>query len=486
MNPISLNFNLKQTQNVKQLQRLMVSPQMQQALNFMQMPIQEMIEAIEQEMELNPVIELMEEEPAEQETVKEEDVSAEKELDFNGDDFEIMKRLDEDFRDHFAQSENYSLYRTQEEEKLKTFLEQSIPVKETLYEHLVKQARESLDSLEEIAIAELLIGYFDEDGFFTNSIEEASQLSGYSVEALKKVLTEIQTFEPFGVGATSLQHSLLIQLERKNLKNSLSYRIVQEHYSDLLHNRIPEIKKQLGRSLQEVNEAVQKTIVRLDFHPGRRYVENVVQHIVPDVSLKEEGEELVVAVNDDYVPTLRLNRRYLRMMEDPSVSRETKEFIKGKLLSAKWLLKNIDQRNETIFRIVTYLAKVQKGYFINPEGSLTPLTMKQVADELGVHESTVARAVSQKYLDSPRGIVSLKSLFTNAYRTDMGEDISSRTVKEALAKLIDEENKQCPFSDEKLSKLLERRGIHCARRTVAKYRSQLQIGNAFQRREYLS
>lgn len=484
MNPMSLKFSPKQTQSMKQLQRLMMSPQMQQALNFMQMPVQELMAAIDYEMEQNPVIELLEEIASEQEVERENEASDEKELEFNDDDFEIMKRLDEDFRDHFAQSENYSLYRTQEEEKLKSFLEQSIPVKESLYEHLVKQAHESFNTLEEIAMAELLIGYFDEDGFFTNSISEVSLLSEYPEDALKKVLKEIQTFEPYGVGATSLRHSLLIQLERRKQKDTVAYEILRSHYDDLLHNRIPEIKKRLGCTLQEVNEAVQQTIARLDFHPGKIYVENMVQHIVPDVSLKEEGEELVVTVNDDYVPTLRLNRRYLRMMEDPEISKETKEFIKGKLLSAKWLLKNIDQRNDTIFRIVTYLAKVQRGFFINPEGTLTPLTMKQVADELGVHESTVARAVAQKYLDSPRGVVSLKSMFTNAYRTDMGEDISSKTVKDALAKLIDEENKQRPFSDEKLSKLLERRGIHCARRTVAKYRSQLQIGNAFQRREY--
>ena len=469
---------------MKQLQRLMMSPQMQQALNFMQMPVQELIETIEQELEQNPVIELMEEVPYEQESSDNDDSSSENELDFNDDDFEIMKRLDEDFRDHFAQSENYSLYRTQEEEKLKTFLEQSIPVQESLYEHLVKQAHESFETSEEIAMAELLIGYFDENGFFLSSLAEVAEWNGYRVADLKKVLKEIQRFDPFGVGATSLQHSMLIQLERKKQKESLAYRIVKEHYDDLLHNRIPEIKKRLGCSLEEVNEAIQQTISRLDFHPGRKYAAMIVQHIVPDVSLKEEGDELVVTVNDDYVPTLRLNRRYLSMMENPEISRETKEFIKGRLMSAKWLLKNIDQRNDTIFRIVTYLAKVQRAYFINPQGKLTPLTMKQVADELEVHESTVARAVSQKYLDSPRGVIALKSLFTNAYRTDLGEDISSRTVKDALAKLIDEENKQRPFSDEKLSKLLERRGIHCARRTVAKYRSQLQIGNAFQRREY--
>lgn len=469
---------------MKQLQRLMMSPQMQQALNLMQMPVMELSAMIEQEMEQNPVVELMEEKPLDEESLEREEAPAEEELNFNDDDFEILKRLDDDFRDHFAQSENYSLHRTQEEEKLKSFLEQSIPVTVSLYEHLLQQARETFEEPEEFAMAELLIGYFDENGFFTNSIQEVAHLNEFSPKALKTVLKEIQKFDPVGVGATSLQDSLLIQLRRKKKENTLAYRIVRDHYDDLLHNRIPEIKKKNRCTLAEIKDAIHQTIARLDFHPGKEYSQTIVQHIVPDVSLKEEGDELRVEVNDDFVPTLRLNRRYLRMMDDPNISKETKDFIRNKLMSAKWMLKNIDQRNDTIFRLVTYLAKVQRQYFINVEGKLQPLTMKQVADELGVHESTIARAVSQKYLDSPRGLIPLRSLFTNAYRTDMGEDISSKTVKDALRKLIDEENKTRPLSDEKLSQLLERRGIHCARRTVAKYRSQLQIGNTSQRKEY--
>lgn len=484
MKSMSLNFNPKQAQSMKQLQRLMMSPQMQQALNLMQLPVMELSATIEQELEQNPVIELMEETPPEQEEFEKEEAPAEEELNFNEDDFEILKRLDDDFRDHFAQTENYSLYRTQEEEKLKSFLEQSIPVTESLYEHLIQQARETFEKPDEFAMAELLIGYFDENGFFTNSLYEVGQLNDFSQSSLEKVLKEIQKFDPVGVGATSLQNSLMLQLIRMRKADTLAYRIVRDHYDDLLHNRIPEIKKKQRCTLAEIKDAIYETIARLDFHPGKEYAKTVVQHIVPDVSLKEEGDELRVQVNDDFVPTLRLNRRYLRMVEDPNTPKETKEYIKNKLMSAKWMLKNLDQRNDTIFRLVTYLAKVHRAYFLHPEGKLQPLTMKEVAEELGVHESTVARAVSQKYMDSPRGLIPLRSLFTNAYRTDMGEEISSNTVKDALRNLIDEENKQRPLSDEKLSQLLERRGIHCARRTVAKYRSQLMIGNTSQRREY--
>jgi RNA polymerase sigma-54 factor len=484
MGPMSLNFNQKQTQSMKQLQRLMMSPQMQQALHLMQMPIMELSTAIDLEMEQNPVLEVFEDKPTELETPEEEESNAEKELNFNEDQFEILKRLDDDFREHFAQSDSYTPYRTQEEEKLKSFLEQSLPQRETLYEHLFQLSRETFDSDEEMAMAEVLIGYLDHDGFITNPIGEIARLHDFSEPHLLQILKEIQTFEPHGVGASSLQESLLIQLRHLNQEQSVAYRIVAEHYEDLIHNRLPEIKKRLQCTMEEIKNAVHRTLAYLDFHPGKGYSSPMVPHIVPDVQIVEEDEKLRVEVNEDYIPTLRLNRRYLKMLDDPDVSKESKEFIKNKLLSAKWLLKNIDQRNETLFRVVSYLAEFQKSYFIEIEGKLHPLTMKQVADELGVHESTVARAVAQKYLDSPKGLISLRSLFTNAYLTDVGEEISSSTVKDALRTIIDEENKKHPFSDEKLSQLLERRGIHCARRTVAKYRTQMQIGNTAQRREY--
>ncbi len=486
MSPMSLKFNQKQSQNLKQLQRLIMSPQMQQALNLMQMPIMELSSAIQEEMDQNPILNESEEKSVEQEKDKmaEQDAPVEEELQFSGDDFEIMKRLDEDFRDHFAQSENFSMKRTQEEEKLKTFLEQSIPEQKTLYEHLMDQAHETFETEKELAMAEVLIGNFDANGFLSVSLDEISLHNDFKVKELESVLKEIQNFDPFGVGATSLQDSFLIQLRRQKLEKTLSYRIVDAHYDDLLHNRMPEIRKHLKCSLDEIKETVDKHISRLDLHPGTAYSNRIVQHIVPDASIEEVDGQLYVEVNQDYIPSLRLNRRYLRMLEDPNLSADTKEFIKNKVVSAKWLIKNIDQRNETLFRLVTQLGKHMKKYFLHPEGKLTPLTMKQVADELDVHESTVARAVSQKYINSPRGVIPLRSLFTKSYTTKSGDSISSSTVKDVLKQLIDEENKKRPLSDEKLSNLLQRRGIPCARRTVAKYRAQMNIGNTTHRKEY--
>ena len=200
--------------------------------------------------------------------------------------------------------------------------------------------------------------------------------------------------------------------------------------------------------------------------------------------MTQEEDKLTIIINDDRLPTIRLNSRYLRMLDDKNLPKETRDFIRNKLASAKWLLKNIDQRNDTIYRLVESLTKYQNDFFLTPNGKLVPLTMKVLAEELGLHESTIARAVANKYVDTPRGILPLRYFFSNAYTTAEGEDISSKTVRDVLKKIIEKENKKRPLSDEALSKVLEKKGIPCARRTVAKYRSEMYIGNTKQRREF--
>jgi len=483
---MSMNFNQKQSQNLKQLQRLIMSPQMQQAIQLMQMPVMELSTVVEAELEQNPVLEYDEEEP--QEEVKESEADresqAEKELSFNEDDFEIMKRLDEDFRDHFSESENYYTKRSSEEEKLKSFMEQSIQSQETLFEHLMSQVKETFETDDERAMAEAIIGSFNESGFLQSSLEEIALLNNFSESSLEEILEQIQTFDPFGVGARDLRECLLIQLRCLRETKSLAYKIVDKHFTDLLHNRIPNIKKSLKCSVEEVQEAIHKKISHLDLHPGTMYSHKLTQHITPDVTVTQEDEKVNITINDERLPTIRLNSRYLRMLDDESLPKETKEFIRNKLMSAKWLLKNIDQRNDTIYRVVESITNYQNDFFQKPNGKLVPLTMKVIAEELGLHESTIARAVANKYVDTPRGILPLRYFFSNSYTTSEGKDISSKTVRDVLKKIIDEENKKHPFSDDAISKILEKKGIPCARRTVAKYRTEMQIGNTKQRREF--
>lgn len=499
--PHSLSLELKQkpSQNIKQLQRLILSRKMQQALHFLQMPIMELTPLIDLEMEHNPLLEYAEEEESEDgldadidlkqleednlEGSHEEDRLPEEELTFKEDDFEIMRRLDEDFRDHFVQSENGLLKRTADEDKLQAFLESSLRSEQTLFGHLMQQAKESFSDKKRQGISEAIIGNLDQTGFLSTSLQELAILLGCALEEVECVLKVIQTFDPIGIAARSLQESLLIQLKDQKKTETIAYAIVEHHFDDLLHHRIPLIKKALNCDSRDIQEAIDRHIAKLELHPGALFDQQLTSFIIPDVSLRQEESEWVVVVNDDSMPSLRLNRRYLRLLEDSSLSDEARDFIKQKVISAKWLLRNILQRNETLKKISQSLVKRQREFFFNPNGRLVALTMQVVADELGLHESTIARAVSGKSIDSPRGILPLRSFFTSSLFTVEGGEVSSKTVQDILRELIETENKQDPLSDEAIAILINAKGIRCARRTVAKYRMALKIGTARQRKQ---
>jgi RNA polymerase sigma-54 factor len=488
---MDLSFGLLhgQTQNLKQNQRLMMSPQMQQAIYLLQVPVQELSAIIDAEVEQNPVLEYIQEEdlrikslePDTREATDREE-SPNEELEFNDKDFEVLQHLGEEFNEHFEQSGNY--VKTREDDQLKAFIESSIRFEESLFEYVMRQAQEVFDDKEYLRLAEILIGNFDERGFVTAPLVEIALLNGTEEKTLKKVLKTIQTFDPPGLGATSEQECLLIQLEIRGRKNALAYKIVDQCYEELLHNRIPVIKKSLGCSLEEIKNAIDKDIARLDIHPGTEYSQQVIHHIVPDVIVEQDEDDFKLVINDSTLPALRINNKYLRMLSDEGVPIETKEYITQKISSCKWLLKNIHQRNDTLSRIANSLLEHQKDFFTQSGGKLKPITMRLIAEELELHESTIARAVSNKYISCDRGVVSLRSFFTTAYTNTAGEEVSARTVQDLLLEIVKNEDRSKPLSDESISKMIQKQGIKCARRTVAKYRKILQIGNASQRKIY--
>lgn len=491
---VSLQLQQKLAPSLKQMQRLMMSQHMQQALHLLQLPLMELEAAVEQELEQNPLLEHENDHeepdisPLEQEhldAVAEESSESvlEKSLAFDERDLAVLQNLDEDFRDHF--NESAPIYRTSssEEEKWHTYQESLIQAPRSLFESLMEQANETFSSIEERAVAEALIGNFDERGFLTTPLAEIALLGQFKEAKLAEILKTIQTFEPVGVGAQDLRDSLLIQLRAKNATQTMAYAIVENYFDSLLHNHIPQIQKALKCTSDAINRAVEQ-IAKLDLHPGSSSGTHLVQPIRPDVILRQEGEELIVEVEDDFLPRIRFSRRYLKMLEDETLPKETKEFIAKKLLSAKWLLRTVHQRNETIERIASSLAKRQREFFLHPEGKLIPLTMKALAEELEVHESTIARAVANKYIDSPRGLLPLRSFFTTALSNSRGEDVSSQSVREIMLELIKREDKRHPLSDDAIASRVKAQGIQCARRTVAKYRLLLKIGNAHQRKQY--
>lgn len=485
--PISLDQKAKQEQ--KAVQRLMMTPQMQQAIHLLRMPVLELSQAIALEMEQNPVLEYIqeheeegeeEEEPADERETEED---PEKECEFEENQLDKLLQLDEEYQDFFNQNESFSR-RTAEEEKYKAFLENSIQDHPTLRDHLMAQAREAFTAPEDLSIAEILIGYLDEQGFLKTSLEEINTYFSFPVPKIRAVLEVLKGFDPVGVASKNVQEVLLRQLALQGKSKSLAYKIIDKYFDDLLHNRLPQIQKALKVSAQKIHEVIQNEIAKLELHPGAAFSQTQAQTLVPDAALRQDGEIFVADVNEEFVHPLRLNRQYLKMLEDKTVSDESKEFIKSKIISGKWLMRNLHQRNETITKIANYLGKKQKDFLLGGEGNLIPLTMREVASELELHESTIARAVADKYIETPRGIYPFRFFFSNAYTSEKGDDVSSKTVRNLITQIINEEDKKKPLSDEAISKQVQESGITCARRTVTKYRKELKLGTAQQRRRF--
>lgn len=475
---------LRSDQKQQQIPRLIMSAHMQQALHMLQLPVLELGPYITEQAMQNPLLEIVEEEGKQENQEEVEANSVEAEVSINENDFDILKHLDEDFQELWQANDSLPIKRSIQEESQKTYLESSILAEVSLQDHLNQQAQESFDEPRDLEVAKILIGYIESTGFLNHSLEEIQCLYQLDKDQLMRVLGEIQKFEPYGVGAASIQETLLIQLRCLKKEKTLAYQIIDQCYQDLLHHRLHAIQKRLKFPLLEIQTAIEKEIARLDLHPGIQFSSQMTQTLVPDVLLRQEDEQLIVEINRDWEPRLRFNRRYLKMLEDPTIPLETKKFIRQHIFSARWLTRNLQQRYSTIERIAASLAKRHYEFFTQPDGKLIPLTMRVLAEELEVHESTIARTVSNKYLFSPRGLMPLRSFFTTGYQLETGEDLSAKTVKDVVLEIINQEDKCHPLSDEKISLILKERGIPCARRTVAKYRAAFHIGNTLQRRRF--
>ena len=490
---LRLNNQIKLGVNQKQNQLLMMLPKMQQAIAFLQAPVQELSTLIQVEMEQNPLIE-QDEEPDDEDVAKlqkEEDEESEssdasesQEVAFDDHDFEVMKQLNEEYQDHFAQSGSGS-QRTKEDDEYHSFLESSICEEVTLSSFLSGQVKENIEDQEDRKLAEIIIGSLDDRGFLATPLEELAALLHVPLENFEKVLTAIQGFEPSGVGAHDLRESFLIQLRLKKRQDTVAYKILSDHYEDFISNRLPQIQKALQCSIEEIQEAIENDIVKLDLRPGAWFVNSQAAYIVPDAILHEEDGKITIELHRDSQPGLRVSPRYFRMMEDPEASDETKDYVRQHLNSAKWLLRNIYQRNDTLMRVIESITEHQKEFLTISGGHIKPLIMKEIAEELKLHESTIARAVANKYVATSKGVLPLRHFFSNSYTTDQGDELSSDTVRQAIKKIIAEEDKTQPLSDEKISNELNRQGIPCARRTVAKYRQLLKIGNTHQRKKFV-
>jgi RNA polymerase sigma-54 factor len=475
-----------------------LAPQLQQSLALLQAPTLELKALVEQELQQNPVLEEIPAEEVEQVAEKPEregdtqittldpaeppsDVTFDPAVDKGNSEpvddfqaeFERLAQLDQEWRDHFAQT-NLPARQSPEDEEKRQFMFDSLVADTSLQEALLEQVRLSDLREEQRPVAEMIIGNIDDYGYLKASVEELAVSTSIPAEKILEVLKVIQTFHPPGVGARDLQECLLLQLERDGRKNSIEYRIVKDHMAALGKRRLPEIARGLGEGVEEVQKAVGR-IGLLEPRPGRAFLPDNDQYILPEVFVTKVGDDFVVSTNNEQIPHLRISNTYKDLMAQSDSSAEVRDYIREKIRAGKFLIKSLHQRQQTILNIGKEIVKRQRDFMEKGVAFLKPLTMVQVAEVVGVHETTVSRAVSGKYMQTPQGLFEMKYFFTSGIQTTTGEGMSNTSVKDMIAEIFKKEDPTKPLSDQEVVKMLADRGIVIARRTVAKYRSELNI-----------
>jgi RNA polymerase sigma-54 factor len=388
-------------------------------------------------------------------------------------EFDRLVQLDQEWRDHFAQT-NAPMRQSVEEEEKRQFMFNSLAVGTSLMQMLMDQAREADLSGEQHGVAELIVGNIDDYGYLKATVEELSASTNLPEEKILEVLKVIQTFDPPGVGAHDLRECLLLQLERAGRQDFLEYRIVRDYMEALGKRRIPEIARGTGRTIEEVQEALGR-IGRLEPRPGRAFSPDTNQYILPEVFVQKVGDDFVVTTNNEYIPHLHISNVYKDIMSQGGNSVEVKNYIREKIRAGKFLIKSLHQRQHTILNIAREIVKRQREFMEKGVAHLKPMTMAQVAEVVGVHETTVSRAVSGKYMQTPQGMFEMKFFFTAGLQTASGTDVSNASVKDMVAEIFKGEDQSKPLSDQEVVKMLADKGIVIARRTVAKYRAELNI-----------
>jgi RNA polymerase sigma-54 factor len=480
-------------------QSLVLAPQLQQSLALLQAPTLELKALVEQELQQNPVLEEAAAADAEMQEKEERepekdgdapdtpesseapeddfdettDKSATEPVDDFQAEFERLVQLDQEWRDHFAQT-NLPVRASAEEEEKRQFMFDSLVAGTSLQEMLLEQVRESSLNEEQWPVAELLIGNIDEYGYLKAMLEELAASTGLPPEKILEVLKVIQSFDPSGVGARDLRECLMLQLERAGQQNTLEYRIVSEFMDALGKRRIPEIARGTGESVDNVQQSLER-IARLEPRPGRAFLPDNDQYILPEVFVQKSGSEFTVTTNNDHLPHLRISNTYKDLMSQRENSPEVRNYIREKIRAGKFLIKSLHQRQQTILNIAREIVHRQREFMEKGVAFLKPLTMVQVAEVVGVHETTVSRAVSGKYMQTPQGIFEMKYFFTAGIQTASGDGMSNTSVKDMIAEIFKKEDTTKPLSDQEVVRMLKEKGIVIARRTVAKYRTELNI-----------
>lgn len=468
--------------DLKLAQKLILTPQLQQAIKLLQMPQIELAQVLNQEITENPFLEEAFEEP-DIEGYPEEDapppaVSDDSEISFEN---AVNFSVDEYFDDRSSDGRDLGYFSPGVDEQPSYELFYS--KKPDLYDHLLWQLRLSNADDSVRMVAEGVIGNIDDDAYLRVPDEELASSLGVDMDAVRAAVALVQTFDPPGVCARSLKECLLLQLHSLNLCGTLVEKIVSNNMDDLQKKRYSSIVKQYNAPMEEVMAAV-KIIEGLEPRPGRSFSSSETNYIVPDVFISRTDEGYQIILNEDGMPRLSLNNSYRKLLlKKESLTREEREFLKDKLRRATELIKSLDQRNKTIYRVSESILRFQKDFFDKGVQHLKPLNLKDVASDISMHESTISRVTSNKYLACDHGVFSFRYFFSSAIQSD-GGDVSSTLVKDLIRNIIAEEDAQKPLSDQAVANKLKGQNITIARRTVAKYREELKIPPQNQRKKY--
>jgi RNA polymerase sigma-54 factor len=451
---------LRQHLAVSQRQELRMNPRLYQAMDLLYLPLLELEQHLKQELVGNPFLELEEpEEEFAEQAEAEEDDPEEEEIDWE----EILL-------DGF--DPGYRSGSTHED------LEGYEKIPETtvdLWDHLLEQLYQNNGYADgDVEVGEELIGNIDDDGFLTCSLEEIVVTTGAPLERIEWVLARIQNFDPTGVGARDLRECLLLQIAEELGADSLPYRIVREHFEELSAHKYHDVARALGITPQEVQSAADQ-IATFDPKPGRKYSELPTSYVTPDLIVHDVDGRVVVVLNDGELPRLRISPSYQALAQNGHFKGQAKEFVQSKLNSANWIIQAIEQRRQTMLKVMHVILDRQHEFFEQGIQHLRPLTLKEVADEIGMHESTVSRVTNQKWVQTSRGVFPLKFFFSSGLSTEEGEEVSARGVKARIEEMIKNENPMDPLTDQQVVEKLKAEGVNIARRTVQKYRDQLGI-----------
>ncbi len=452
-------------------QRLILTPSLQQAIKLLPLTTLELAEVLEQEVMENP---LLEEVPV-QENLSAEEIATQ-EAKEKAEREDPLKDIDVEkfFEDYLDDDGGYRRMRSAEIPEAPP-IENTLTESPDLYDHLLWQLRMTESDELVVEIGEAIIHNLDEDGMLRASVEEIANMGPFPLAEVEKTMAVIQSLDPPGIAARDLRECLRLQLRHLGLEGSATDVMVRDHLRQLQTHQYAEISKQLGLTPEEVSHHLE-IIRHLDPRPGLKYSPDRSTYILPDVFVVKEGEGYKIVLNDDGLPKLRISPTYRRMLDNREAgSEETRSYVKDKLRSALWLLKSVDQRQRTIYKVAESIVKHQRGFLDHGIEHLRPLVLRDVAMDIGMHESTVSRVVANKYMHTPRGVYELRFFFHSGITSSMGEAISSVTIKDRIRKMIEAEAPTRPLSDSQIADALEREGLPLARRTVAKYREELRI-----------